>query len=119
MLPGWELGLGSTLAGAHPAFATGAQAAKLSPIVMNTLSSLPAALLTPTAAATGSAGPIGPIGPICPISPIRQPVSWLDQGAQGQSEALHVGPNSRPRAIEDIEHDFVQALCQVDADKRL
>lgn len=77
---------------------------------MNTLSSLPAALLTPTAAATGSTGP---------ISPIRQPVSWLDQGAQGQSEALHVGPNSRPRAIEDIEHDFVQALCQVDADKRL
>ena len=108
MLAGW--GLGSALAGAHPAFATRAQAAKLLPIVMNTLSSLPAALLTPTAAATGSSGSIGLA---------RQPVSWLDQGAQGQSEALHVGPNSRPRAIEDIEHDFVQALCQVDADKRL
>ena len=81
---------------------------------MNTFSSLPPMLLAtgaipdsgglaPVAAATGSAKPAG---------------SWLDQGSQGQSEPLHVGPNSRPRAIEDIERDFVQALCVSDAEKR-
>jgi hypothetical protein len=78
---------------------------------MNSLSSLPPPLLAPGAlAGTGTQAP-------APTGPARQPGSWLDQGTQGQSEALHVGPNSRPRAIEDIEHDFVRALCLVDVDK--
>jgi hypothetical protein len=70
-------------------------------LIMNSLTSLvtppPSALNTGGAATSRLAG------------------SWLDEGAQGPSEVLHVGPNSQARAIDDIERDFVQALCQVDA----
>jgi hypothetical protein len=82
---------------------------------MNTLSSLPPALLAP--AALPGSGTLAPT--TAPTGPTRQAGSWLDEGTQGQSEPLHVGPNSRPRAIEDIEHDFVQALCLTDPDKRV
>jgi hypothetical protein len=93
---------------------------------MNTLTSLassPPSLLAPS----GLLSPGGPASTNTPISgptggasgSSRQAGSWLDEGAQGPSEVLHVGPNSGPRAIADIERDFVQALCQVDPDKRM
>lgn len=80
---------------------------------MNTLSSLPSHLLAPSALPSSGAPATGAAGAA------QRPPSWLDEGSQGPSEPLHVSPNSRPRAIEDIEHDFVQALCQVDAGKRM
>jgi hypothetical protein len=97
---------------------------------MNTLSSLassnpallsPSGLLGPGGLAPGNTATNTPInGPTGGASgSSRQAGSWLDQGAQGPSEVLHVGPHSGPRAIADIERDFVQALCQVDPDKRM
>lgn len=81
---------------------------------MNALSSLPPSLLAP--GALPGSGTLAPT--TAPTGPARQAGSWLDEGTQGQSEPLHVGPNSRPRAIEDIEHDFLQALLVVDPEKR-
>jgi hypothetical protein len=86
-------------------------------LIMNSLTSLvtpPPSLLTPSglansAAATPTALNTGG------AATSRLAGSWLDEGAQGPSEVLHVGPNSQARAIDDIERDFVQALCQVDA----
>jgi hypothetical protein len=80
---------------------------------MNTLSSLPPHLLAPSALSSASVPATGGAG-----AAQRLP-SWLDEGSQGLSEPLHVGPNSRARAIEDIERDFVQALCQVDPGQRV
>jgi hypothetical protein len=91
---------------------------------MNSLSSL--ASSPPPLLASGSLPGVGSLAPtngstnnaVNGASPTsRQAGSWLDQGAQGPSEVLHVGPNSGPRAIDDIERDFVQALCQVDTDR--
>jgi hypothetical protein len=91
-------------------------------IIMNTLSTLASShpsLLSPggSLGAGGLAPNNTPVGGATggAAGTSRQAGSWLDQGAQGPSEVLHVGPNSGPRAIEDIERDFVQALCQQDA----
>ena len=100
---------------------------------MNTLSSLPPlslaslgglASLSPSGALSGVNAGTGGLsaaaagaGAAGPAGAARQLAAWLDQGPHGQSEPLHVGPNSRPRAIDDIEHDFVRALCQPDPDK--
>jgi hypothetical protein len=88
---------------------------------MNSLTSLvtpPPSLLTPS----GLAGNLASNAAATPTAlntggaaTSRLAGSWLDEGAQGPSEVLHVGPNSQARAIDDIERDFVQALCQVDA----
>jgi hypothetical protein len=84
---------------------------------MNSLTSLvtpPPSLLTPsglTGNAAAAPTALNPGG----AATSRLAGSWLDEGAQGPSEVLHVGPNSQARAIDDIERDFVQALCQVDA----
>ena len=62
---------------------------------MNSLSSLSPPVLAPSGAGAS-----------------RQEAAWRgDDGSQSASQALHVGPHSRPRAIDDIERDFVQALC--------
>jgi hypothetical protein len=37
--------------------------------------------------------------------------AWLDQALKGPSEALHIGPNSQHRAIDEIEQEFKRALC--------
>jgi hypothetical protein len=38
--------------------------------------------------------------------------AWLDAGADATSEALHVSPHDARRSIDDIERDFMAALCQ-------
>ncbi len=90
---------------------------------MNTLTSL-AAVPPSLLPANGLLGPGGLAPTNTPVNgptggASRQAGSWLDEGAQGPSEVLHVGPNSGPRAIADIERDFVQALCQMDPDQRM
>lgn len=37
--------------------------------------------------------------------------AWLDAGADATSEALHVSPHDARRSIDDIERDFIAALC--------
>jgi hypothetical protein len=97
---------------------------------MNTLSSLasspPPLLASGSMVAVGGLAPtaVNPSGGVSggvsgAAGPSRQASAWLHEGAQGPSEVLHVGPNSGPRPIDEIERDFVQALCQVDVDRRM
>ena len=75
---------------------------------LSPLSSIGPSLLAATTGAVGAAGA---------AAAARSASSWLDEGTQGPSEVLHVGPNSRPRALDDIARDFLQALCVVGPDK--
>jgi hypothetical protein len=37
--------------------------------------------------------------------------AWLDAGAAATSEALHVSPHDARRSLDNIERDFLAALC--------
>ena len=78
---------------------------------MNSLSSLPPPLLAPASLPGRST-----LDATAALGAARQPASWLDAGQHHASEPLHVGPNSHPRAIDDIERDFMQALCAAGPD---
>ena len=68
---------------------------------MNTLSSL--ASLSPPAFADLS---------LHRAEPAAAPPAWFDSVADSASVVLHVSPGARPQAIDDIERDFVNALCE-------
>lgn len=85
---------------------------------MNTLSSLSPPVLVPVLA-PGTLPGGGQLAPAtAPTLAAQQVGAWLDEIAQGRSEPLHVSPHSRARPIEDIECDFVQALCVSASDHR-